>query len=308
VFALAGKKQQKRTYTAADVDVQETRVLPRFLRKPMRMLTRLKAGNVTIPRHSGILATFILFLSTGVYGTVIGGHTADVTEAVTSRVGFAITEVNVSGHRETSEIDVLGELGLDGSTSLIGFDTDAARERLIALPWVASAEITKVYPNSLNVKIGERKAFAIWQHDEELSLIEEDGHVIVPFAHPEFSTLPLVTGVGAEREAKLLVPAVAAIPELKSRVKAQMLIAGRRWDVRLDNGVTIQLPEGDPADALSKLAEVDSATGLLSKDIELVDMRLPDRMVVRLTQEAMVVRDEEVKALNDKAKKAGKHT
>ena len=68
----------------------------------------------------------------------------------------------------------------------------------------------------------------------------------------------------------------------KSRVKAQMLIAGRRWDVRLDNGVTIQLPEGDPAEALAKLAEVDSATGLLSKDIELVDMRLSDRMVVRL--------------------------
>lgn len=308
MFALAGKKQQRKTYTAADVDVQEGRVLPRMLRKPMRMLTRLKAGNVTVPRHSGIVATFILFLSTGVYGTIVGGHTADVTSAVTSRVGFAISEVNVSGHKETSEIDVLGELGLDGSTSLIGFDTDAARERLIALPWVASAEITKAYPNSLNVKISERKAFAIWQHDEELSLIEEDGNVIVPFAHPEYSTLPLVTGVGAEREAKLLVPAVAAIPELKSRVKAQMLIAGRRWDVRLDNGVTIQLPEGDPADALAKLAEVDSATGLLSKDIELVDMRLPDRMVVRLTQEAMVVRDEDVKALIDKAKKAGKHT
>ena len=308
MFALAGKKQQRKTYTAADVDVQEGRVLPRILRKPMRMLTRLKSGNVTVPRHAGLIGTFMLFLSTGVYGTIEGGHSADYTQAVASRVGFAITEVNVSGHRETSEIDVLGELGLDGSTSLIGFDTDAARVRLVGLPWVASAEITKVYPNSLNVKIGERKAFAIWQHDEELSLIEEDGHIIVPFAHPEFSTLPLVTGVGAEREAKLLVPAVAAIPELKSRVKAQMLIAGRRWDVRLDNGVTIQLPEGDPANALSKLAEVDSATGLLSKDIELVDMRLPDRMVVRLTQEAMVVRDEEIKTLIDKAKKAGKHT
>ncbi len=308
MFALAGKKQQRKTYTAADVDVQEGRVLPRMLRKPMRMLTRLKAGNISVPNNSGIVATFILFLSTGVYGTLVGGHTGDVTSAITSRVGFAISEVNVSGHKETSEIDVLGELGLDGSTSLIGFDTDAARGRLIALPWVASAEITKVYPNSLSIKISERKAFAIWQHDEELSLIEEDGRVIVPFAHPEFSTLPLVTGVGAEREARLLVPAIAAIPELKSRVKAQMLIAGRRWDIRLDNGVTIQLPEGDPADALSKLAQVDSATGLLSKDIELLDMRLPDRMVVRLTQEAMVVRDEDVKALIDKAKKAGKHT
>ena len=160
----------------------------------------------------------------------------------------------------------------------------------------------------LSVKLVERKAFAIWQHDEELSLIEEDGHLIVPFAHQNYANLPLVTGNGAEREARYLVPAVAAIPELKSRVKAQMLVAGRRWDIRLDNGVTIQLPEGDPADALKQLAQMDSATGLLSKDIELVDLRVPDRVVVRLTAGAMTVREAELKKQADAAKKAEKHT
>ncbi len=307
MFALAGKGSNRRQ-AAADAGMLGDRTLPKFLRKPVRSLARLASGQVTFARHTGTLSAFMFLLATGVYGTTVSGQSSSVLQAATAHIGFGISDVNMSGRKETSEIDVLGALELNGNSSLIGFSTHAARERLVALPWVASAEVSKLYPSGLSIKIVERKPFAIWQHDEELSLIEEDGHVIVPFAHQNYAGLPLVTGNGAEREAKYLVPAVAAIPELKSRVKAQMLIAGRRWDIRLDNGVTIQLPEGDPAEALRELAQMDSATGLLSKDIELVDLRVSDRVGVRLTASGMSVREAELKKQADAAKKAEKHT
>lgn len=307
MFALAGKSAGGRL-AAADAGLQSDRTLPKPLRKPVRFLTRLCAGQIVFPRHTGTISAFVFLLATGVYGAAVSGQTHSFMQAATAHIGFGITEVKVAGHNETSEIDVLSVLNLNSNSSLIGFDTDAARSRLSEMPWVASVEVTKLYPNALSVAIEERKPFAIWQHDEELSLIEEDGRIIVPFAHQEFASLPLVTGFGAEREAKYLVPAVAAIPELKSRVKAQMLVAGRRWDIRLDNGVTIQLPQGDPALALKQLAQMDSATGLLSKDIELVDLRIPGRVAVRLTGAGMTVREAEVKQILDKAKKAEKHT
>jgi cell division protein FtsQ len=307
VFALAGKPAGGRV-AAADAGLQSDRTLPKFLRRPARFLTRLGSGQVTFPRHTGTLSAFLFLLTTGVYGAAVSGQTNAIMQAATAHVGFGITEVKVAGHNETSEIDVLSVLNLSNNSSLIGFDTTEARARLAEMPWVASVEVTKLYPNALSIVMQERKPFAIWQHDEELSLIEEDGRMIVPFAHQEFADLPLVTGSGAEREAKYLVPAVAAIPELKSRVKAQMLVAGRRWDIRLDNGVTIQLPQGDPAAALKDLAAMDSATGLLSKDIELVDLRIPGRVAVRLTDGGMTVREAEVKQILDNAKKAEKHT
>lgn len=305
MFALAGNRDKK-NFAVADGELHGERVLPRLLRKPYRSLNRIISGNVDVPRHTGLVSTFVLFLVTGVYGTLIGERTHEFTQNLTSSIGFAIADVEISGHNQTSEIDIIAALGLDATSSLVGFDTVEARAKLVALPWISAAEVTKLYPNGLSLKIEERKPFAIWQHDEELSLIEEDGHVIVPFAHQEFSGLPLVTGNGAEREAKLLVPAVAAIPELKSRVKAQMLVAGRRWDIRLDNGVTIQLPQGDPAEALAGLAALDSATGLLSKDIEAVDLRVPGQMVVRLTEAAKLLRDAEIAVQDKAAKKAEK--
>ncbi len=306
LLALVGIRDKK-NFAAAGAELQGERILPRPLRKPYRTLTRIIAGNVEVPRHVGFVSALVLFLATGVYGTIVGGRTHEFTQAATSHIGFGIADVQISGHSQTSEIEILSALGLNGSSSLIGFDTVEAREKLVQLPWVASAEVTKLYPSGLSLKLQERTPFAIWQHDEQLSLIEEDGHVIVPFAHQEFAGLPLVTGNGAEREAKLLVPAVAAIPELKSRVKAQMLVAGRRWDIRLDNGVTIQLPQGDPAEALAGLAKLDSATGLLSKDIETVDLRVAGQMVVRLTESAKAVRDASIAAEDKAAKKAEKH-
>jgi cell division protein FtsQ len=305
LLALAGIRDKK-DFAAAGAELQGERILPRYLRKPYRTLSRIISGNIEVPRHAGLVSTFMFFLATGVYGTIVGERTDEFTQGFTSQIGFAISDIQISGHNQTSEIEILGALGLKDTSSLVGFDTVEAREKLVKLPWIAAAEVTKLYPNGLSLKLEERKPFAIWQHDEELSLIEEDGHVIVPFAHQEFASLPLVTGVGAEREAKLLVPAVAAIPELKTRVKAQMLIAGRRWDIRLDNGVTIQLPEGDPAEALSGLAKLDSATGLLSKDIETVDLRVAGQMVVRLSEAAKSVRDASVAAEDKAAKKAEK--
>ena len=85
-----------------------------------------------------------------------------------------------------------------------------------------------------------------------------------------------------------------------------MLVAGRRWDIRLDNGVTVQLPAGDPAEALKGLAALDSATGLLSKDIQTIDLRVPGEMIVRLTETGKQVFDEAIAAREKATKKAGK--
>src|SRR5690606_12257848 len=106
--------------------------------------------------------------ATGLYGAYVGGHMPAVAQAVTARTGFAVDEIRVVGHKETSEIDILGQLGLDGWTALVGFNAEAARERVAALPWVEVASVRKVYPHEIEVRVREREPFAIWQHGREL--------------------------------------------------------------------------------------------------------------------------------------------
>jgi len=272
-------------------------VLPRLLRRPARLIGRMVGGDFEAPRYSASILTAGFLAVAGIYGSYLGGHFPVIVQAVTSRLGFAVDAVKVSGHRETSEIDILERLGLDGWTSTIGFDAEAARERIAALPWVEIAAVRKVYPDTLEIRIEERRPFAVWQHGSELSIVERSGRVIAPYSSGRQAMLPLVIGLGAPEAAPAFIDKVRNYPELAARIKGYIRVAERRWDVRLENGITIKLPEAGEDEAITGLVAMDHESGVLSRDILAIDMRFSDRLVVQLTPEAATRREAAVKEL-----------
>jgi cell division protein FtsQ len=183
-------------------------------------------------------------------------------------------------------------------------DADAARARLMANPWIADAAILKLYPDRLQITVTERQAFALWQEDGRLSVIAADGTVLEPFVEDRYRSLPLVVGRGAERQAKDLLALVDRYPDIRALVRASILVAQRRWNLRLTNGIDVRLPEGNVATALDRLVMLDREKKLLSRDIVAVDLRLPDRVSVQLSDAAAQARDDALKA-KDKKKKGG---
>lgn len=271
-------------------------VLPRWLRKPVRMVSRLRIDEINPPPFAATLATAILFSATGLYGGLQGGHLDEVVQATTSRVGFAINDVQVSGNGETSEIDVLQQIGLDGWTSMVGFSASAARERITQLPWVESATVRKIYPGTVEVSIKEREAYALWQRGQTVSVVEKDGAVIAPYSRAHHAALPLVIGGGANEIAPEIISLVESVPQLQGQVKAYIRVADRRWDLRLANGVTVRLPEHGYEAAISEVAALDAQYQLFSRDITAVDLRIPDRITVAMTPEAAEERNEAFEA------------
>ena len=278
-------------------------VLPRLLRRPARLLGRVNEGEFTPPPFAATVATAMLLAASGLYGAYIGGHFPALVQATTARTGFAVDQIRVSGYHETSEIDILDRLELDGWTSLIGFDAEKARERIAALPWVRSAAVRKVYPDEMEVEIEERKPFAIWQHGRDLTIVERSGNAIVPFSDSRQATLPLVIGLGAPEKAAGFLEKIKSYPELASRIKGYIRVGERRWDLRLENGVTIKLPENGEFEAIETILAMDKESGVLSRDIAAVDMRLNDRLVIQLTPEAALRRNA---ALEEKSKSGRK--
>lgn len=277
-------------------------VLPRFLRKPVRFVARLCDGEYQLPRYLGVGGVSLFLSASMLYGAWLGGQIPSIAQSVTGRLGFAIDQVRVSGNGQTSEIDILERLELDGWTSLIGFDAEAARDRIVSLPWVKVASVRKVYPDELEVKVEERQAFAVWQNGGQLNVIQRDGRLIVPFDGRRHAGLPLVVGFGASRGADF-VDKIGRYPELASRVRGYIRVADRRWDLRLENGVTIRLPESGEDAAIAEVLDLDRREGLLSRDIAAVDLRLEDRLVIKLTPEAMEQRTTMLAARAKAAKK-----
>lgn len=307
MFAVNGDRSADMDgrYSVASGSAVEGRVLPRPMRRVVRFVVSLCSGRIAIPQHAGKVSLAGFYSAVAFYGIIVGGHGPAVVQAVTTGAGFAVEDVLVSGNRQTSEIDILQLLGLDGSTSLLGLDIAVARQALADMPWVESVEVRKVYPRAVEVVLRERQAYGIWQHGTELSLIEKSGSVIAPLRDNKFASLPLFVGRDAETAAAAVELEFARFPDIASRVKAFVRVAGRRWDIHLDNGVVVKLPEDDVGGALAKLSRLDAEQQLLARDIAAIDMRLADRTTIQLTPEAQERRLAALEERRKMLKKAG---
>jgi len=264
-----------------------------------------------LPSGLGFSGAVLLIAGALGYGVVKGGHVGDVIawfkdarDVAANTVGFRIAAISLTGAKEVSREEILTTAGVTGRASLLFLDAEAARTRLMANPWIGDAAILKLYPDRLQITITERQAFALWQKDGRISVIAADGTVLEPFVERRYVNLPLVVGDGAQRDAKEFLAVLDRYPDVRTMVRAAIRVADRRWNLRLLNGIDVRLPETEVAAALDRLVGLDRDKKLLTRDITMVDLRLPDRVTVRLSDAAAQARDEAL-AANKKKKKAG---
>jgi cell division protein FtsQ len=282
---------------------------PRFERTPQpRLIATIERY---LPNRGGVAATVLILLGSAGFGVVKGGHLEELTavlsdtrNALANSAGFRITTVAINGRKQLTQDEVLAIGGVNGRSSLLFLDAETVRDKLKANPWIGDATVLKLYPGRLQIDIVERSAFALWQRDGRLAVIADDGAVLEPNVTRRFAPLPLVVGKGAETRARDFLALLERYPQVRSVTKAAIFVGERRWNLRLNDGLDIRLPENDVGNALATLSKLDQEDKLFSRDIVAVDMRLPDRLVVQLSDDAAKARDDLLKDKQPK-KKAG---
>jgi len=251
-----------------------------------------RTGNRRLWRRTGIgaAASVAVLGAAGLWyggwverGLAAAGH---AVLAATAEAGFKVDDVLVEGRARTKRSAILKALGVARDTPILAFDPHAAKRRLEALPWVRAATVERRLPEAIFVRLVERKPRALWQHQGRLAVIDRGGDVI-PGAKPEaFADLPLLVGEGAPGHAADLLAMLDSEPELKTRVSAAVRVRDRRWNLRLDGGIDVRLPERDPAAAWAELARIQREHDVLGRDVVIIDLRMPDRLIVRTAPDA----------------------
>ena len=257
------------------------------------------------PKGFGSTFTVTLFVASLGFGLYRGGHIenfavhyGDPRHAIGRALGFDIDSIAISGLVSLEASDVLKAAGIGASNSLIFTDADDVRQKLIALPIIKDAVVRKFFPGKMTIAITERVPYALWQSNGEIYIVSADGTVLDHLrSEIKNGVLPFVVGVGAQTHAADYVAILKTAPELASQVRAGIFVSGRRWTLKLNSGLEILLPEEHPEIALARFAEMQREHDILSKDVMLVDLRLPDRVAFRLTEAAAVERAEKLKAL-----------
>lgn len=254
------------------------------LRLAARHSARWVAGRVAPRRGTGAALVVALLGSTVAYGASLGGQAGTWGDAAAAGLGYGVVDLRLDGAVETREREVGAAVGLGGGRrSLVSIDVDAARAALVALPWIVSATVAKEYPGTLDVAVVEREAVARWMLGARTFLVDAGGAMIV---ESDGRPLPLIVGEGADAHVADALALRVAVPEVTGAIKAMVRVGARRWDVVTHRNVTVMLPAEAPEAALDRLAALHEAQGLLDKDVAAIDLRVPDRLVVRLTPEA----------------------
>ncbi|MGE5546130.1 MAG: cell division protein FtsQ/DivIB [Solirubrobacterales bacterium] len=209
--------------------------------------------------------------------------------ASTAEAGFRIQEITVSGRNRTPTELIVEALGTRHGAPILSVDLQEVKDRLELIDSVKSAAVERRLPGQLHLAIAERTPVAIWQNGGQFVLVDRDGHQI-PGSIAGLEDLPLVVGDGAPGNADELLTMLATEPALAERVKAAVRVGGRRWNLKLDDaqgGIEVRLPEDEPEAAWHRLAELERDHRLSGRQISMIDLRVPDRLVMRAERAAV---------------------
>jgi cell division protein FtsQ len=247
-----------------------------LLRRQKRLLR--PAGWVAFAGLIGLAGVVI------VHSAAPGGTIATLRERLggaTAFAGLRVADVVIEGRENTPEPLLRAALGVSIGDPILGFSVEQARQRIETLSWVDHATVERRLPGTIVVFLQERRPFAIWQNQAKFVLVDRNGSVVANQNVAEFHQLPLIVGPGAPAAAAPLIDALTARPDLQKRVGAAVRVGERRWNLHLNSGVDVLLPEGHEVPALDRLMQLQQQHAVLDRPLAAIDMRLGDRLVLR---------------------------
>ena len=258
---------------------RENRARPEAARLQRRRLVRLGVSMTVAALIIGVGGGLLRSDSPSRIASKIG----EVSDSVMISAGLTVREVKLSGRRQANQSNIVAALGLYTNQTIFDVDLKAARARLESMGWIESARVSRRLPSTIEVHIDEREPFVLWQVRRQLVLIDRNGETILHEGLGRFTYLPVVVGDDAPDHAAQLIEALSEHPQLLERVDSATRVGMRRWNLRFDNGVDVYLPQEGVAEAWRRLGALHDEQGILDREVAVIDLRLSDRLVVRMT-------------------------
>lgn len=227
-------------------------------RTPLRRAARLLAGGIVVA------------------ALISGGRwlmSVDIDWQPLALTGWSVPSPLVYQDREQLEAALAPYLG----HSLLTLSPTAVQTRIRALPWIASATVTKVWPNQLSVRVTEHEPVARWNGDQVLN---SDGKALSrPVAELVLSSLNGPDGQ-AKRVMRQYLQYSRVFADTGYRLVDVRMHKRGAWDLRLDNGIRVALGSRDMLERTRRVVALLTRGGLDLSTIEYIDARYPNGLAV----------------------------
>lgn len=195
--------------------------------------------------------------------------------------GFGVDLVTLSGHRYTFDRDLFDVLDLDNVRTFAALDTAAVKARIERLPWIETAELTRLFPGRLDIRVTERKPFAVWTREDRHVLVDRTGRVLGAVSGTSLPDLPRIAGEGAAPLVAEMLATIARYPDIAARVTEIERVSERRWRIRMANATTLELPADGEVGVLESVSRDRDLMQIIAAGVVTLDFRGPGKVAIR---------------------------
>lgn len=250
-------------------------------------IQRSSQGNRPLLLLSGLVGVCIFSLWVFFYAPLLVAEVSKSFQGLMACCGFRLEDVIVEGRMRTDKAQILSLLELERGKPLFSLNLPESKAKLEKISWVKAARVERQLPNILFIRISEKEPVALWQNQGRTYLMDWDGELMETKEPHKYKSLLVVTGEQAPRHVGELLTLLEKFSELKQRVTGATYLRSMRWDIRLDDKVDVKLPEKEAEGALAYLLDLTKHHQLMKQEIMIIDMRLPGKLIFRLTPEAV---------------------
>lgn len=210
----------------------------------------------------------------------VSGYAPDL-QKLARAAGFGIDQITLKGHVFSFDRDIFDALDLANVRNFTALDTAAVKARIERLPWIETAELSRVYPGRLDIRVTERKPYALWTRADRHYLIDKTGRVLAAVSGDALPDLPRFAGEGAAAGATQFMERLARYPEISEKFALAERVSDRRWRLKLSNATTIELPADGEVGALEAIDRDGDLKRLVAAGGATLDFRGPGRLAIR---------------------------
>ncbi|MBQ6110053.1 MAG: cell division protein FtsQ/DivIB [Alphaproteobacteria bacterium] len=176
-------------------------------------------------------------------------------------------------------------IGIQEKTKIKSVDLHLINNRIMDIPGIKGAATRRLPNGNLIIKTQKYDVVAMWSDGVYYYPLSADGTKIEkPSSERTENTLVFQGNDPNDLKKIDLKQIIDGVSVLSSYIDYLTIVESRRWNIHTKNGITIYLPENNPIDAINKINILNQTHNLLSRQIDVLDMRDNARILVKTTK------------------------
>ena len=197
--------------------------------------------------------------------------------------GFRIKNIEIIGTQNLSDNYLKNIINKHNEVNIFNINLPTIYKKIIENSWVKEGYVERILPDTIKIKILEKKPIAIWQNKNGNKLVSSNGEIISNANINTFkSSFPIIKGHKAKENISILLKVLNTNKKLATNIWSLSFINQRRWDLHFNQGLTVRLPSKDVFVAWKKIVKLQQSYNILNLRLTEIDLRNPEQILGKI--------------------------